>query len=265
MKEQIQQHLPSQHPWRNSIVWFDVIDSTNTQAKELAAAGAPAGTVLVADMQTGGRGRMGRSFHSPAGTGIYLSVVLRPECRPEELMHLTCACAVSARQAIQKVTGLDCGIKWINDLVLNGKKVAGILTELSMAADGKVRHAIVGIGINCSQQPGDFPPEIASIATSLAMEAEKPIDRSRLTAALIEQFSQMDQMLLSGKDTIMEAYRKSCITLGKEVSVHRFASVRHGIARRLDADGGLTVQFPDGSLETVNAGEVSVRGMYGYI
>ena len=265
MKEQIQQRLSAEHPWRDRILWYDSIDSTNTRAKELAAAGAPAGTVLLADMQTGGRGRMGRSFHSPAGTGIYLSVILRPECKPEELMHLTCACAVSARQAIQEVTSLNCGIKWINDLVLNGKKVAGILTELAMDADGKVHHAIVGIGINCSQQPGDFPPEIASIATSLAMEAGSPMDRSRLIAALIENFSQMEQQLLSNKAAIMEAYRKSCITLGKEVSVHRFDSVRHGIARQLDADGGLTVEFPDGSFETVNAGEVSVRGMYGYI
>ena len=131
--------------------------------------------------------------------------------------------------------------------------------------DGKVRYAIVVIGINCSQQQGDFPPEIASIATSLAMDAGKPIDRSHLTAALIEHFWNMDRQLLSNKIAIMEAYSKSCITLGKEVSVHRFDSVRHGIAQQLDADGGLTVRFPDGSLETVNAGEVSVRGMYGYI
>ena len=265
MTELIQKHLPIHHPWRNSILWFDSIDSTNTRAKELAAAGVPAGTVLVADMQTGGRGRMGRSFHSPAGTGIYLSVILRPDCKPEALMHLTCACAVAARQAIEKVTGLDCGIKWINDLVLSGKKVAGILTELSLAADGKVRYAVLGIGINCNQKFGDFPPEIAAIATSLSTETGTPIDRSRLIAALIEEFFLMDQQLIPGKDTIMEAYRKRCITLGKEVSVHRSDSVRHGIARQLDADGGLTVEFPNGCLETVNAGEVSVRGLYGYM
>jgi BirA family biotin operon repressor/biotin-[acetyl-CoA-carboxylase] ligase len=258
--------LPDDHPWASTIICVDTISSTNTHAKNLAADGAPHGTVLIANHQTSGRGRMGRHFHSPVGSGIYLSVILRPDHLPEELMHLTCAVGAAMCKAVDTVTGLSPGIKWINDLVWEGKKLGGILAELSLnPATGRCAYAVVGIGINCSQNDGDFPPEIAHIATSLKQITEKPIDRNRLAAAMIASLHSMSENLISQKESIMDFYRSRCVTLGKQVAVHRFDEVRHGTAVDIDADGGLIVRYADGTEQTVSAGEVSIRGMYGYV
>ena len=258
--------LPKNHPWSNTIICVGTIASTNTHAKNLAAEGAPHGTVLIANHQTGGRGRMGRRFHSPVGSGIYLSVILRPDHLPGELMHLTCAVGTAMCRAVESVTGFCPGIKWINDLVWESRKLGGILAELALApATGKCAYAVVGIGINCSQNDGDFPPEIAHIATSLKQVTGEPVDRNRLAAAMIEALSSMSENLISEKESIMDFYRSHCVTLGKDVSVHRFDDARHGTAIGMDADGGLIVRYADGTEQTVSAGEVSIRGMYGYI
>ena len=253
--------LLGSHPRKHSIQFFDTIDSTNTQAKVLAAQGAPHGTVLIADHQTGGRGRMGRTFLSPAGTGVYMSVILRPNCPPAEIMHLTCAAAVAACDAVEKAVGIRPGIKWTNDLVHGDRKLAGILTELGLSPRGMVDWAVIGIGINCLQTVEDFDPAIRSFAGSLAMFA--PCDRAKVAAALIEAFAAMD---LSQKAEIMAQYKADCITLGREVSLLRGTDpVRHGRAVDLDADGALIVEFAPGVREVVNSGEISVRGMYGYV
>jgi BirA family biotin operon repressor/biotin-[acetyl-CoA-carboxylase] ligase len=266
MKKQILHMLPAECPWRDTLHWFDTVGSTNTEAKNLARAGAPEGTVLIAGHQSAGRGRLGRSFQSPEGKGVYLSLILRPGCSPEQLMHLTCAAAVAMCDAVSDAAGFRPGIKWTNDLVQNRKKLGGILTEMALEPQtGLVQYAIVGIGINCSQTPGDFPPEIAKIATSLKQITGKSIDRSRLAAAMVEELHAMSESLVSEKGSIMDFYRDRCVTLGKDVSVHRFDEVRHGTAMDIDADGGLIVKFSDGSIQTVSAGEVSVRGMYGYV
>lgn len=265
MHSKILSKLPQGFPWRESIHHFPEVASTNTLAKELAQKGAPHGTVLIADMQTGGRGRMGRSFHSPAGSGIYLSVILRPQCHASRLMHLTCATAVAMCSAVEAATGLCPGIKWTNDLVCGTKKLGGILTELSLATDGNVSYAVVGIGINCLQKPEDFPEEIQSIAASLSMVSERPVDRSAVAAEMIRALEQMSGELLTNQAGIMDAYRKNCITVGREISVSCGDSLRHGVAESICDDGALTVRFSDGHLESVSAGEVSIRGMYGYI
>lgn len=265
MKEQILSHLPANHPWRESITWFDTIGSTNTSAKQLAAAGAPQGTVLIADSQTGGRGRMGRTFQSPPGAGIYMSVILRPVCRPTELMHLTCAAAVAACDAVEKTVGFRPGIKWINDLVVDGRKLAGILTELSIApATGLVDYAVVGIGLNCNQQQWDFDPEIRDIACSAAMVSGSTADRCQIAAALIVELKKMSDALLSEKAQIMERYRAGCVTLGTHISVIQGSRIRRGKALDIDRDGALLVDFGNGHTETVNSGEVSIRGSNGY-
>ena len=265
MKDLILRNLPESCPWQDSVLYFDSIGSTNTRAKELAAQGAPHGTVLIADHQTGGRGRLGRSFLSPAGTGIYLSVILRPGCPPMELMHLTCAAAVAMCDAVERAVGFRPGIKWTNDLVYQGRKLAGILTELSIAPGGLVDYAVVGVGINCCQRPEDFPEELRAMAGSLAMATGKPIDRAQVAAAMIDALCRMDQQLLTGNDALLDRYRASCVTLGKDVSLLKAdGSVRYGRALDIDGDGALVVRFSDGSLETVNSGEISVRGMYGY-
>lgn len=258
--------LPVNHPWSNTIICVDSIGSTNTHAKNLAADGAPHGTVLIANHQTGGRGRMGRQFHSPAGSGIYMSVILRPDHLPGQLMHLTCAVGAAMCKAVEAAAGVCPHIKWINDLVWHGKKLGGILAEMALdPATGKCAYAVVGIGINCSQNSGDFPSEISEIATSLKHITGNSTDRNRLAAAMIENLHTMSENLLCSKEAIMDYYRSRCITLGKEVSIHRFDEVRHGTALDMDADGGLIVRFCDGSIQTVSAGEVSVRGIYGYI
>ncbi len=266
MKEHILSHLSAECPWRDTLYWYDTIDSTNTKAKTLAKSGAPHGTVLIADCQTGGRGRMGRSFSSPAGMGVYLSVILRPNCQPSELLHLTCAAAVAMCDAVEKVAGFRPKIKWINDLVFGRKKLGGILTELHPDPNtGLVDYAIVGIGINCCQLQSDFPPEILDIAASLSMVSGKQVAPACLAAKMIEALVDMDRTLLTKKAAMMNRYRKDCITLGQDVVVVRGDEWLYGTALELDIAGGLIVRFTDGTVKTVRSGEVSVRGMYGYL
>lgn len=259
MLSEIQKHL-SCHPWQDKIQYLDTIDSTNTYAKGLAANGAPEGTVVIADHQTGGRGRLGRSFSSPAGMGLYLSVILRPNCFPEELMHLTCAAGVAAANAIDNP---QVGIKWTNDLVMGKRKLGGILTELSVDPNTrKVEWAVIGIGINCCQRSDDFPPEIRDIAISLHLS---PADRPRLAVALIETLFTTNCGLFSQKAEIMEQFRVRCVTVGQEISILRGDEVGHAKAMGVDDDGGLLVQYADGSTACITSGEVSIRGMYGYL
>ena len=266
MKEKILSCLSRPCPWSETLHWYDCVGSTNTLAKELAAQGAPHGTVLVAGAQSQGRGRMGRSFLSPPDTGVYLSVLLRPDCPPQALMHLTCAAAVAAAQAVEAVTGVSPKIKWINDLVMGNRKVAGILTELSMCpGTGKIDYAVIGIGINCRQKPSDFPPELAEIAGSLSMATGRDAAPAAVAAALVESLYRMDQQLLTGKREIMARYRELCLTLGREVSLLRSGEVRHGRVLDMDDDGALLVQLADGHTEWINSGEASVRGLYGYV
>lgn len=265
MKNQILSALSTDYPWKDEFHYFTELDSTNDRLKIMARQGAPHGTAVIADHQTGGHGRRGRSFHSPEGVGIYLSMLLRPDCRPGELMHLTCATAVAMCDAVEAATGLRPQIKWTNDLVCGKRKLGGILTELGLTPQGMVDYAIIGIGINCCQRKEDFPADIQNIAASLSMVTEKAVDRAKVAAAMMEALSRMDASLLTGKDAMLTAYRENCITIGQDISLVRGEEVRHGHALDVDAEGALVVQFPDGHTEAVNSGEVSVRGMYGYV
>ncbi len=264
MYQSILSKLPASHPWRENLHHFESVDSTNTAAKRMAADGAPDGTVLIADMQTGGRGRMGRHFHSPAGCGIYMSVILRPQCPANKLMHLTCAAAVATADAIEATTGLRPGIKWTNDLVHQRHKLGGILTELSLDKNGYVDYAIVGVGINCCQQAEDFPEEIRSIATSLQLCTGKAIDRAAVAAAMITAFERMNRSITDAQ-AFLPRYRKDCITVNQSISLLRSDEVRHGVALDVDDACALVVRFDDGHIEHVHSGEVSIRGMYGYV
>lgn len=262
MENRIKQLIPAECPWRDTLLWYDQIDSTNAKAKMLAQAGATHGTCILAGSQSAGRGRMGRSFSSPEGMGVYLSLILRPNCPPEQLMHLTCAVAVAMCRAVEQTAGIRPGIKWINDLVIGKRKLGGILTELSIQ-NGTVDYAIVGIGINCRQLEPDFPQELQSIATSLRLATGKEIEPAAMAAAMIRQLWQME--LFTGKDKIMTAYKENCITLGQDVQLLRMDQIRYGKATDLDENGCLVVEFPDGSREAIGSGEASIRGMYGYI
>ena len=251
-------------PWNVQV--FEEVTSTNTLLKELARQGAPAGTVLIADRQTAGRGRLGRTFLSPGGVGVYLSALIRPNCAPTALMHLTCAVAVAMCDAVENAFGFRPGIKWTNDLVVGNKKLGGILTELGLdPKTGMVDHAVLGIGINCGQIESDFDESIRSMATSARMVLGHPADRERLIAEMVLSLEKMDKELLTSPAAILERYRDGCITLGQEVSIVRGDEIRHGRALNIDAEGGLIVRYDSGETGTVTSGEVSVRGLYGYI
>ena len=265
MQKRIVSYLPKDFPWEDKLYYFDTIGSTNDEVRRMAKSGAPHGTVLIAGHQTDGHGRRGRSFHSPAGSGIYMSVLLRPDCAPTELMHLTCAAAVAMCDAVEQAVGFRPGIKWTNDLVYGKRKVGGILTELTFTNQGMVDYAIIGIGINCQQQEEDFPEDIRSIAASLAMVSQTNVETDVVAAAMIQSLQKMDSQLLSAKAQILAQYKKDCITLGQEIVLLRGDGKRYGIARDIDPDGGLVVEFQSGTLEVVSSGEVSVRGMYGYV
>ncbi len=263
MKQQLLQTL-REHPWHDSIIVLETVDSTNTFAKALARQGAPHGTVVLANRQTGGRGRLGRSFFSPANMGIYCSVVLRPNTPPGQFPHLTVMMAEAARRAVAGTTGLSPMVKWVNDLVLDGKKLCGILTELE-ATPERTDFVIVGVGINCAQHRDDFPPELQDMATSLSMAMGQEADPAAVTAELIRQISLAADALLTAPAPWLDSYRSHCITLHREVQVLGNGSVRRGYAEDMDASGALFIRFPDGSLETVSRGEISVRGLYGYV
>ena len=247
----IKDFLSAECPWRDTLLVLNETKSTNDDLKKLASEGAPHGAVVIAHRQTAGRGRMGRSFLSPEG-GIYMSVLLRPQCKAEMLMHLTCAVAVAACDAIEAVSHIRPQVKWINDLILENKKLGGILTELSLNADGTVNYAVVGIGINI----GSVPSEVADMATFLSA------DKAQVTAAIIEHLSRMD---LTDRIGLMTRYKTDCITLNRQVRVMQAANEFTGTAVDLTEDGSLVVQKEDGMQVSVGTGEVSVRGMYGYL
>lgn len=235
------------------LIFRQSVDSTNAVLKTMAD--APHGTVLCSRVQTGGRGRLGRAFCSPEG-GLYVSVLLKRPEPLEQLLHLTPMAAVAVRRAIWDVCAVDTQIKWINDLVKDGRKLCGILTEV--APQGGV---ILGIGINCNTK--EFPQELKNTAGSLHTFCGA-VDRDALLQGLILRLKELDRELFSGKREWMEEYAAHCITLGKEVQLLKAGEMRRAFATGLDENGGLLVRLPDGREETITMGEVSVRGLYGY-
>ena len=264
MQDAILNALSPDYPWADRFHYFNTVDSTNNYLKRQALLGAPHGTVAVADCQTGGKGRLGRSFQSPGGVGIYLSMLLRPDCPQEQLMHLTCAVGTAMCDALEEAAGVRPGIKWTNDLVCEKRKLSGILVELLNDTRGKL-CVIIGIGVNCCQQLTDFPEELRDRAGSLAMVTGRRIDRPKVAAAMMEALANMDRNLLTGKEAMLEQYRRDCVTLGQKISVVRGDKIRHGTALDIGNDGDLIVRFDDGHTEAVSSGEVSIRGMYGYV
>lgn len=195
---------------------FKTVDSTNNFAKSLAQLGAVHGTTVISEVQTHGKGRMGRSFYAPLGMGIYMSVVLRPELSVEHSLLITSCAAVAVAEAIEKVAGIDCKIKWVNDIYVGNKKLCGILTEASVNVEqGGLEYAIVGIGVNV--QNVTFPKNIADIATSIRMETDKPVSRSVLAAEILNCF---EERLATIRDkSFIEEYRSRSNLIGKRIEV----------------------------------------------
>ncbi len=251
------------HPWAERIIVLPEVDSTNNYANQLAQSGAPDGTVVLAERQTGGRGRMGRSFDSPAGVGVYLTVLLRPSARADELSSLTLRAAEAMCDAVEKAAGVRPGIKWTNDLVLGQKKLCGILTELSVEAEsGMAEYVVIGIGVNVGQQPEDFPPEVRPVATSLREQTGRAVRRAALAAEMIRALSRMAE---NGDGAWLARYRADCVTLGREIRVIAGGRARPARANGVDETGALLVTWDDGTSGRVFSGEVSVRGLYGYV
>lgn len=259
-REEIAARLPQE---RQSWHVFDTVDSTNLVCKRMAAEGAADGTVVIADGQTAGRGRLGRSFQSVRGLGLYLSVLWRPATEPQQWMALPALGAVAAVRAIERVCGLQAQIKWPNDLVLQGKKVGGILTESVLLP--RQAAVVLGIGINVAHRPEDFDGEVRDLAASLELLAGRHVDRAALAAALVEELDILRREALEHPRLWLEEYRQKCLTVGREVQVIAGDAVRPATALAVDEEFGLTVRYEDESVETVRAGEVSVRGLYGYV
>ncbi|MFI3253563.1 MAG: biotin--[acetyl-CoA-carboxylase] ligase [Eubacteriales bacterium] len=266
-REKMEAVFPEEAPLPSlDIRCFDSIDSTNTEVKRLAMTGAPEFLVVTAEEQTAGRGRQGKSFHSPSGTGIYLSILLRPQCKPEEACHLTPWVAVALAEAIETNCGLLPQIKWCNDLILEGKKLSGILCEISMESQGDfVEYVVIGIGLNVNQKMSDFPEELRSTATSLCQISGKELNRNHLCAEIITSVLHAYAQFPEKKDYFLEKYRENCLTLGSEVQVLSGEKRRTAMALEIDDEFRLLLRYDNGEEKAISAGEVSLRGMYGYI
>ena len=250
----------------DSLLCLDTIDSTNTECKRRAMSGAPDGLVILAEEQTGGRGRLGRTFQSPRGCGLYLSALLRPDLPPAEVVDFTAWVAVAVCDGIEEACGVRPRIKWTNDLVLNGKKLAGILTELGLESEtNSLQYLVTGIGINVNHRPEDFGEDIRDIATSLAQELGRPVRRSVLAAEVIWAMDRMYAGFPHTKQEYLEKYRADCMTPGHHVQLITPVSRQEAFAVEIDDDFRLVVELPDGTRKALSTGEVSVRGMYGYV
>ena len=248
------------------IIYLDEVDSTNSYLKRLADAGAGHGTVAIAGAQTGGRGRLGRSFVSLPGKGLFFSLLLRPEGGPQSVTTLTAFAAVAAYEALTAVAAVEPKIKWVNDILVGDQKLVGILSEMSMVGEmGQVDYVVIGVGVNVHYRAADFPEELRDRATSLAMLTGEPVSRVKLAAAMIDAFAKMDGARGAQVENYVNKYRTLSATVGREVLVLRGAESRPAFAEGISPDCGLMVRYPDGAEETLYYGETSIRGAAGYI
>ncbi|MCR5369724.1 MAG: biotin--[acetyl-CoA-carboxylase] ligase [Clostridium sp.] len=246
------------------VVYADVADSTNNVIKRLAEEGASHGTLAVADRQTGGKGRRGRAWSAPGGVGIWMSLLLRPEIDPADASMITLISAMAVADGIREETGLDTMIKWPNDVVAGGKKVVGILTEMSSEID-HVNYVVPGIGINVNT--AEFPEDIRQTATSVMLETGKKQNRSRIIGAVLRHYEEYYDIFMKKKDMtdLLETYNRRLANAGRAVRVLDPAGEYSGTAQGINHRGELLVETETGEVRNVLSGEVSVRGIYGYV
>ena len=250
---------------RTSVQVFSSIDSTNSYLKREAVNGAPGGLCAIANEQTAGRGRAGRSFLSAPNRGVYLSMLLRPSCEPSACATLTAHAAVAVCRAISLVCGIEPEIKWTNDILLGGKKICGILTELTLEGEsGAVDSVVIGIGVNANNRPEEFPKELSEIAGSIFSATGVTVDRASLAAAMVLELDEMVRVWSRSDKAYLEEYRARCVTIGKEVRVLRGDTQKIAFANAVADDFSLVVTYADGSRDHLSSGEVSVRGLLGY-
>lgn len=239
------------------IIFLDTVSSTNSYAKKLAEEGGKSGTVVVAESQTGGRGRFGRNFYSPKNEGAFFSVIIRPKIDLSEASMITCFTAVAVCNGIEKASGFRPKVKWTNDILLGGKKICGILTELSLTAETNlVDYIIIGIGININNTA--FPDEIKEIATSILLETKRRQKRALLVANILDE---LDFILNNewDKKQLIAQYRKDMAILGKEIIIINGENKTNATALNIAEDGSLMVKLNDGTIKTINSGEISIK------
>lgn len=241
------------------LVCLDVTGSTNADAFRLAEEGAVEGTVVLADSQSGGKGRLGRVWSSPPGVNLYCSVILRPSIRPYEAPQLTFLSAVAAARAIGRTMALKPQIKWPNDLLIGGRKVAGLLNEMSAETDA-INFVILGLGVNLNMTAGQFPPDLRHPASSLLLETGRKVARMEFAAIMLEELDRLYSGFLShGFAQVREEWQEHCNANGRELVVgDNGAEVARGMFGGIDGDGALLLRRPDGTIERILSGDVRV-------
>jgi len=241
--------------------YLEAVGSTNEVAKRLAGEGAPEGTVVIADLQTAGKGRLGRSWMAPANSSLLMSLIFRPTLAPVQANRLNMLCSLAAADAIQSYTGLAVGIKWPNDLVVpqppghNYRKLAGLLTESSVAGDNLL-FVVVGMGINVNLEPAALGPVMVP-ATSLSAELGRPVDREALLVAILAHIENRYRQLDS--DQIHQDWKQRLVTLGQEITVTTPTGQIHGVAVGVNPDGALLLRDLAGNLQPIMIGDVTLR------
>lgn len=244
-----------------SVHYFDTIDSTNTYAKAIGDE-ADNGALVISEEQTGGRGRLGRNFISPKYKGIWMSVILKPDIRPQDAAKLTQVAAASVVSAI-KEQGIDAKVKWPNDILINGKKLCGILTEMK-AAPERINYVIVGIGINVNLTEDDFNDDLKGIATSLLIEKGIPTDMEKLLASVLNIFEKLYIKFVENNDfkTSLKICADNSALIGQEILIINRNTTVEAKAMGIDEEGQLIVQYADGAYEHLISGEVSIRNKH---
>ena len=240
-----------------SLTVYKETDSTNTRLRELATEGAPEGTAVIAGMQTGGKGRLGRKFFSPSDTGLYTSILLRPEMTAADAVRITTAAAVAVADAVEKISGRKADIKWVNDVYIDGRKICGILTEAAFSLEnGGLDYAVCGIGINVYEPEGGFPEDIKDIAGAVL---DTPADdvRNRLAALVLENFMNYYNKL--SENSFLQGYQSRLMWRGEDINLIRGSEITP--AKLIDADEKcrLIVKYEDGTEDTISSGEISIR------
>lgn len=263
MKQKIERFLQTDWAGRN-LIYLKETDSTNLRAMKLGTEGAEHGTLILTEEQSQGKGRRGRSWASPAGKNIYMSLLLRPVFPAMQAPMLTLLMAYSVAEALRESEKIDVQIKWPNDLVLNKKKICGILTEMSMK-EMEISYVVIGIGINVNME--EFPKELEKSATSLRIETERELCREALIACIMNKFEQNYKKFCEAGDLspILDGYNQMLVNIGKEVRILEPGNEYNAKAHGIDRLGELQVEREDGRHESIFAGEVSVRGIYGYV
>ncbi len=262
-EEELRKYL-SEELWPGPIFCHASLDSTNEEAKRQAAKGAPDGSLYVADQQTAGKGRRGRQWISPGGQDLFFSMLFRPEIPAQCASMLTLVAALAAEAAAEKHSKEVCQIKWPNDIILHDRKICGILTEMSVEM-GEISHVVIGVGFNLNRL--EFSEDIAAMGTSIKKETGKSVKRAAFLAAFLKEFMDRYPVFLQEKDLqcFMDEYNHKLVNIGREVKIIKNKEEVIRTAEGINAQGELLVRKENGERETIFTGEVSVRGLYGYV